>query len=60
MNKDTTPILGDEWARDGESRTVVVVDNRVKFWMVLHPCALMQWCSIHEWHAWAANARKVG
>jgi hypothetical protein len=45
---DTTPVVGDVWESDNESRTV-------RYMLTTYE----EVCSLDEWHAWAANARKV-
>jgi hypothetical protein len=53
---DTTPVVGDVWESDNESRTVLgVTIDKVRYMLTTYE----EVCSLDEWHAWAANARKV-
>lgn len=66
MSKDTTPVVGDVWEipRRGPRRLVRrkiedVCEGRV-YWKGVMRRNHFGDCSLKTWHAWAANARRVG
>jgi hypothetical protein len=55
---DTTPVVGDVWEWSGCRWIVRLVYRCVIVYVVETDCEVCFW-TMKEWHAWAANARKV-
>jgi hypothetical protein len=58
---DTTPVVGDVWQHKTMPEVVTVIARRWDQvqWVEIECAAGRRHWQEWEWHAWAANARKV-
>lgn len=59
MTHDTTPVVGEVWERDGDLRFSIYAVTATHVYVIVKDDMWSRF-TISEWHAWAANARRVG